>query len=320
MKKKIAIGVILALSAVVLYGIFYGYSFLNKIDRGKLPESKEELGIKEPENRDEGNKEDVTNIALFGVDARKKGQSTRSDVIMVLSIDRKNNKIKVSSIMRDLYVDIPGKGKNKINAAYAFGGAPLAVKTLNTLFDLNIRNYVTVDFFGMEKLVDKIGGVDVNIKESEIKVLNNYLVELNKLNGDKPDYNFIKEPGVKRLTGRQAVAYSRIRYVGNADYERTERQRRVLNDIYKKVKAQGVTKLTGTLSEILPYVETSLSNNEIIGLAFDVIKINSENLDEYRIPVDGCYKPETLTNGMQVLTPDIPLNKAKLHEFIYEIK
>jgi LCP family protein required for cell wall assembly len=326
MKKKIAIGVILAFSAVVLYGVLYGYSFLNKIDRGKLPKSKEELGIKEPENKDEGNskveesKDDVTNIALFGVDARKKGQSTRSDVIMVLSIDRKNNKIKVSSIMRDLYVDIPGKGKNKINAAYAFGGAPLAVKTLNTLFDLNVRNYVTVDFFGMEKLVDKIGGVDVNIKESEIKVLNNYLVELNKLNGDEPDYNFIEEPGVQRLTGRQAVAYSRIRYVGNADYERTERQRRVLNEIYKKVKAQGITKLTGTLSEILPYVETSLSNNEIIGLAFDVIKINTENLDEYRIPVDGCYKPETLTNGMQVLTPDIPLNKAKLHEFIYETK
>ena len=332
MKKKIAIGVILAFSAVVLYGVLYGYSFLNKINRGKLPKSEEELGIKEPENKDKGNskvekdnkikenKDDITNIAFFGLDARKKGENTRSDVIMVLSIDRKNNKIKVSSIMRDLYVDIPGKGKNKINAAYAFGGAPLAVKTLNTLFDLNIRSYVTVDFFGMEKLIDKIGGVDVNIKESEIKSLNDCLAELNILNGDEADYNLIKEPGVKRLTGRQAVAYSRIRYAGNADYERTERQRKVLNDIYKKVKAQGITKLTGTLSEILPYVETSLSNNEIIGLAFDVIKINSENLDEYRIPVDGCYKPETLTNGMQVLIPNIPLNKAKLHEFIYETK
>ena len=278
----------------------------------------------EEDSKVEESKDDVTNIAFFGLDARKKGQNTRSDVIMVLSIDRKNNKIKVSSIMRDLYVNIPGKGKNKINAAYAFGGAPLAVKTLNTLFDLNIRNYVTVDFFGMEKLIDKIGGVDINIKESEIKAFNDCLAELNILNGDEdepePDYNFIKEPGIKRLTGRQAVAYSRIRYVGNADYERTERQRRVLNDIYKKVKAQGVTKLTDTLSEILPYVETSLSNNEIIGLTFDVIKINSENLDEYRIPVDGCYKPETLTNGMQVLTPDISLNKAKLHEFIYEKK
>jgi LCP family protein required for cell wall assembly len=215
--------------------------------------------------------------------------------------------------MRDMYVPIPDKEDNRINAAYAKGGPSLAIKTINTNFGLDIRNYVTVDFFGLEKLIDKAGGVEINVSNAEASVLNSYMSELNRLNGDT-------EPGVKgglqTLSGRQAVAYSRIRYVGNSDYERTERQRRVLNELFKRIKSQGVIKLPGVINTILPYVETSLSNAEILDLAMEAMKFNTNDIDQFRLPVNGMYTSQKI-RGMAVLVPDIEQNKNKLLEFIY---
>lgn len=255
----------------------------------------------------------VTNIALFGVDRRYKNQSSRSDSIIVVSIDGKNKAVKITSVMRDTYVKIPGRRSNRINAAYAFGGPLLAIKTMNANFGLDIRDYVSVDFFGLEKVIDRIGGVKASVSPEEAVWLNEYLKELNYLSGN--NVNYIKA-GYQLLNGRQVVAYCRIRYAGNADYERTERQRRVLNEVFKKIKAQGLIKLPGILSAFLPYIETSLSNTEIINIAVRAAGYNNDILEQFRIPADGSFKSQRI-RGMAVLVPDIAENKKRLHKFIY---
>lgn len=319
-KEKSRTKIIIIISAVILMiigGAFaYGYTMLGKINQKKLSKSDADLGISssaEQTNKDSG----ITNILFFGLDARDPDVASRSDAIMVVSIDKNNQKVKVSSLMRDMYVPIPGKGSNKINAAYAFGGPALAVKTINTDFNLDIRDYVSVNFFGLEKLVDKVGGVRINVSDAEAKVMNEeYISELNKLNGNKvPNV----KGGLQTLDGRQAVAYCRIRYVGNADYERTERQRTVLNELFKKIKAQGVTMLPGTINTILPYVETSLSKTEILGLAMQAMGFNTSNIEQYRLPVDGHFKSEKI-RGMSCLVPNIQENTGLLHQFIYGSK
>lgn len=315
MKKKTIIMIILSAVILGILGVtIYGYSILNRAKQTKLPSSDEELGIT-PTSTPQGEKKpDVVNIAFFGLDTRNPNAETRSDSIMVVSIDRKDEKVKVASLMRDMYVPIPGKQDNRINTAYALGGAALAVKTINSNFGLDIRDYVTVDFFGFEKLIDRVGGVQIDVSNTEVAALNKCLKELNRLNGDTvPNV----KAGLQALNGRQAVAYSRIRYVGHADYERTERQRRVINELFKKIKGQGVIKLPGTISELMPYVETSMSNTEILSLAMDVLKFNTDSIEQYRLPVDGTFKDGSI-RGMSVLVPDIDANKQALHEFIYE--
>lgn len=313
-KKKGKAKTIVIISAVILLiigGVLaYGYTMLSKINQSKLNNS--DLNISqsaEQESKETG----ITNILFFGLDARDPDVASRSDSIMVVSIDKKNQKVKVSSLMRDMYVPIPGKGSNKINAAYAFGGAALAVKTINTDFNLDISDYATVDFFGLEKLIDRVGGVQINVSDAEAKVLNDYLVELNKLNGNTvPNV----KGGLQTLDGRQAVAYCRIRYVGHADYQRTERQRTVLNELFKKIKAQGVVKLPGTVNTILPYVTTSLSKTDILGLAMEAMGFNTSDIEQYRLPVDGHYQSGK-RDGMDVLLPNMQENTDLLHQFIY---
>jgi polyisoprenyl-teichoic acid--peptidoglycan teichoic acid transferase len=308
--KKVFVILATVIILVISGSYFYSKSMLNKIPRTELPKTNEELGIipetnEKPEtNPQPGNsgpaerKDDIVNIVFFGVDARNPDEASRSDSIMVVSIDRKTEKVKVTSLMRDMYVPIPGRTNNRINAAYAFGGPALAIKTINSNFGLDVRNYVTIDFFGLKDLVDKVGGVDINIKSYEV------------------ERSGVSKPGLQTLNGEQALAYSRIRKVGNADYERTERQRRVLNELFKKIKAQGAVKLPGLVSILLPYVETSLANSEIIELALDAFKFDTENIEQLRIPVNGTFKSQTI-RGMAVLVPDIEENKAKIKEFIY---
>ncbi|TDT50835.1 LCP family protein [Fonticella tunisiensis] len=311
-RNKVLIVLTIILAMIVGSAAYGYYTFFGRLQRKELPKTNEELGIQPEaaENKDSN----IINIVFFGLDRRNQtSESSRSDSIIVVSIDKTNQKVKMTSLMRDMYVPIPGKGNNRINAAYAFGGPALAVKTINSNFGLDIRDYVTIDFFGLEKLIDKVGGVKINISEAEATYVNGYLAELNRLNG-----NVVKgvKPGIQVLNGRQAVAYSRIRYVGRGDYERTERQREVLNQLFQKIKAQGTAKIPGLVSELIPYIETSLSNKEIIDLAMEAAKFNTSSIEQFRLPVDGYFKSQNI-NGMAVLVPDIEANKDKLHEFIY---
>lgn len=155
--------------------------------------------------------------------------NSRSDTIMILSIDKQHDKLKLTSIMRDTYISVDGHGMTKITHAYAYGGPQLAVKTINQNFNMNIKDYVTVDFFGLEKIIDSIGGVQINVEKAEVPVMNSYITETSRIEKTVP--TFVQSSGLQTLNGSQAVAYSRIRYVGNADYKRTQRQRTVLEQL-----------------------------------------------------------------------------------------
>lgn len=314
--------IIFLIIAIVSSVIGYIYSsFLGQIKKVEIPKDDTELGIiKEEPKIEEPKKEEnknnkITNILFLGLDRRNPNEASRTDCIMIVSIDESKKEVKASSLMRDMYVPIPGKGSNRINAAYAFGGPSLSIKTINSNFGLDINKFVAVDFLGLEKLIDMVGGVEVDVSKAEAKVLNSYVKELNNLNSEAEAVSGIN-PGINLLNGRQAVSYSRIRYVGNADYERTERQREVLNQIFKKLKSQGITKIPSTISKMLPYVETNLTNMEILDLALDAMKFDADNIEQFRVPVDGTFKSQNI-RGMAVLVPDLEENKRRLKEFIY---
>ncbi len=308
--KTILVISISAVLALVLGVFIYVYFLLDNINYKDLPKSDEELGITpmptpsqviSDSNTATTITPSVTNVVLYGLDRRNPDDVSRSDTIMIASLDGKNRMIKVTSLMRDMYVPIPGNESNRINAAYSFGGAPLAIKTINSNFGLDIRDYVAVDFIGLEKMVDKVGGLEINVKDYEI-----------------PEIEGVTQPGLQILNGGQVVDYSRIRYVGDSDFERTQRQRYVLDTLYKKIKSQGITKLPGTVSELLPYVETSLSKTDIMKLVMEVAQYNAEGIEQLRLPADGHFKSKKI-RGMYVLVPDIEANKKLLHQFIYEI-
>lgn len=289
---KIMIGTILACVFAISGVFYYLINKMNKVDKVELPKTNEELGITE-KVEDTG----VINIALFGLDARSVKERSRSDSMIVLSIDKKNKKVKMTSLMRDMYVNIPGRGGDRLNHAYAYGGPALAIKTINSNFGLDIKDFITINFWGLEDVIDTLGGVQIDIKPYEAKALG------------------LKE-GPQILNGKQALAYSRLRYYGNGDYERTERQRRILNEIFKNVSVLSYNEVVKVIEKLLPHVQTSLSNMQIISLAKDVYDFKAESIEQYRLPVDGTFTSQRI-RGMAVLVPNIEENRNKLKNFIY---
>lgn len=256
-----------------------------------------------------------TNIALFAVDRRKDGDKANSDVIMVISIDAQSGKIKMSSIMRDTYVNIDGHRMDKINAAYALGGPQLAIKTINQNFDLDIRDYMNVDFYSAAKIVDALKGVEVNIKKAELSYLNNYLDELAIY--EKIPAVHVSNAGLQKLSGRQAVAYTRIRGVGNGDYERTERQRSVLVALFNKMKASGPEMFPVFASQVLPNLETSMANFTLMTFAGSILNAKNKVVDQARFPLDGQSVGKKI-NSIWYLTTDLKTTTASIHNFIYK--
>ncbi len=266
------------------------------------------------EKKSKGNK--VTNIALFGIDVgRQKYEAAHSDAIMIISIDETHKKIKLSSFIRDTYVDIDGHGKGRINAAYMFGGPQLAIKTINKNFNMNIRDYYTVNFSGLADIIDGVGGLEINVKRSEIDEINKYMREVAKIK--KQRATPITKAGIQRLNGKQAVAYARIRKVGNGDFDRTERQKEVLTALIIKIQNQGTGKYPYIISKMLPYVETSMSKTEIVRTGTEVFTAGISNVEWCRFPINGYYKGKIVNKAWYLIT-DIKATKKHLHKFIYE--
>ena len=302
--KKVAIWVtcIAGILIFVLVGatVFYGNYLLNKIDKVEI--DKENVGITEEVEEKLSQYDDkITNIALFGIDAEDGGVG-RSDSIIIATLDFHNKKLKLTSIMRDSYVDIDGYGTDKINHAYAFGGAELAIKTLNQNFNLNIEDFVAVNFTTMPKIIDKIGGITVDITSEEVSYIQG-----------------IESAGTYNLTGDQALDYSRIRYATGGDYVRTERQRTVLTKIFEKILAMNPTKYPGLLSEVLPMVKTNFNSAEILELGTEVLSMGVASLEQERFPLDG-YCEGKMIDGIYYLTFDKDATVNQLHEYIFEDK
>lgn len=214
----------------------------------------------------DANIKNYTNIALFGVDSRANDlrKNTRSDSIIVASINNKTHDVKLVSIYRDTYVKIHDHGCTKINHAYAYGGPDLAVNTLNKNFDLNIKDFVTVNFSALTNVIDELGGVELTIKKEELKWVNAYGHDVAKINGQK--YTKIKHPGKQTVTGVQATGYCRVRYTKGGDFTRAERQRTVLQAIFAKAKKSSPTALISAMNKIFPQIYTSLSTSDILSL------------------------------------------------------
>jgi LCP family protein required for cell wall assembly len=255
------------------------------------------------------------NIALFAVDRRNKNDEGNSDVIMIITIDQVTKKIKMSSIMRDTYVNIEGKGMDKINAAFAIGGPQLAIKTINQNFDMDIQDYINVDFFGTAKMIDALGGVEINVKPEEIPYLNNYLKEISIIENIPPVD--VTSPGIQKLNGRQTVAYTRIRAVGRGDYERTERQRSVLIALFSKMKGSGPELYPVFMNQILPNMETSLSGMSLFKIGGDILNSKTKLIEQARFPLDAASKGIRVNNTWY-LSADLKINTAALHNFIYK--
>jgi LCP family protein required for cell wall assembly len=204
--------------------------------------------------------------------------------------------------MRDTYVYVEGHGNTKIDHAYAYGGPVLAIKTLNSNFDLNIKDFVAVDFEGFKKIIDILGGVEIEIKDYELPTMETV---------------GIYEAGLYNLNGEQALAYSRIRKQGGGDYERTERQRRVLEALFEKTTGGGIIKFPVLVSNIVPYTETSLETDEMLNLGNSLFKHNISNLDQVRFPLDSISEEKTI-NGVWYLVTDLERTGEQINEFIYD--
>ena len=306
MKKKVIFWVVVAFMFVAGIACFAATQMLNSIDRGEIELNEENL------DTHEGLSDEVINIAVFGVDSRTDEVAGRSDAMMIVSVDMKHNKIKAVSLMRDSLVNIQGYGKYKLNGAYARGGVELAIKTINQNFKMNITDYVSLNFNQLAGIVDALGGVEVEVTEAERKNANKYIKEMANEVGEKPD--LIKKSGEVTLYGYQAVAYARIRYVGNADFERTERQREVMEKLMNKALATNPVRYLSLVKSLIPMVETSLSNEEILKIAGAVLLNGKPTFEQGRFPLDGTYK----SNSSYAMVYDLDAAADKLHRFIYD--
>ncbi len=261
--------------------------------------------------------EGVTNILLIGNDSRKQGEDGRSDAMILLSISNKTKTIYMTSLLRDMYVDIPGYKGNRLNAAFSYGGPELLLQTIEQNFDIEVNRYALVNFQAFANLIDSVGGVDLELTTAELEYVNGYLVEYNMLEG-KPegtDYMDTSQAGMVHLNGPQALAYCRNRYIGS-DFGRTERQRKVLEQVFNQVPKAVLTNMGDLMNGILPNLITNLTEGEILGLSLQVGKLLTYDLIQNSIPIEGSYKNASI-RGMSVLEVDFEKNNQFIRENIY---
>jgi LCP family protein required for cell wall assembly len=247
----------------------------------------------------------IENVLLIGTDHRDDSWNGNSDVMIVATINSDTKKIILTSFMRDLYADIPGYGVHKLNYAFAVGGAETLEATLEDNYRLSIDHYAVVDFESMADIVDLLGGVELTISDAECDMINGYLNSMDAAEDALPG------GGTYVLNGNQAVAHMRDRYVGNNDYERTQRQRDVLTQLFGKLDELGAEEIAGLSKELLMDVEHDFNALEIIELLAEIPEFADYELEENRIPYDDLY-----TSQGEMLVPDFEETITRLHETI----
>lgn len=279
---------------------------------GKLNFEKIESVSREPFKED-----GVKNILLIGNDSRTQDESGRSDAMILISISSKTNSIHMTSLLRDIYVDIPGHDGNRLNAAYAYGGPELLMETLEENFGIEVNRYMLVNFQAFANLVDAVGGVDLEVTNEEVQYINGYLVEYNQLEGkaEGTDYLDTSLSGMVHLNGPQALAYCRNRYIGT-DFARTERQRKVLSAAMKSAPAALLTNAGELIEGIASNVTTNLTKSEMSGLMIQAPAMLTYDLIQGSIPLEGTYSNATI-RGMSVLEVDFEANKQYIQTEIY---
>lgn len=275
-----------------------------------LPEDAVETNIVTPEEvvwetpREVKRSDRVHNILLIGQDRRPGEGRARSDSMILCSINEDTNQITLCSLMRDMYVPFPGDySDNRINAAYTFGGMSLLNQLIKEDFGITVDGNVEVDFNGFISVMDLIAPLDIELTDAEAWYLNE-------------GTDWMLRAGVNSLNSEQLLRYARMRYVGNGDFQRTERQRNVLNKAFAKAKNMSVAQLTELANAALPCVTTDMTNADILKYVY-MVSINRMSIGgNYRLPAEGTYYP-TMIRGMSVLVPDLAKNSALLKEYLY---
>ena len=259
----------------------------------------------------------VKNILLIGNDSRNADEGGRSDAMILVSISSRTNSIHLTSLLRDIYVDIPGHDGNRLNAAYAYGGPELLMETLEENFDIEVNRYMLVNFQAFANLVDAVGGVDLELSNEEVQYVNGYLVEYNQLEGraEGTDYLDSSLSGNIHLNGPQALAYCRNRYIGS-DFARTERQRKVVAAAVKNAPFALVTNGSELIEGVMSNITTNLTKNELSGLMMQAPMMITYDMVSGSIPLEGTYSNANI-RGMAVLEVDFEANKQYIREEIY---
>ena len=320
--KKILYALTALLGVVVIlmscaYGVFYHYySKMNIVKDGE--ESFEHVSDAEIQK---GVDLDIDNLT----DAEKKelDQLVQTNEF---NFDLKTKKIYFSSFMRDILVDIPENkkkkaGKGKLNAAFGYGGAELFFQTFEKNFGIKIDKYVHMDFFSFVNIVNYIGGIDMYLKADEIKIMNsNYIYELNMCYGYAPNKGCLPvKSGNYHLNGIQALAYTRVRYVGGGDFGRTERQRKVIAEVINRIKGLSATKLNACAERCLRYVTTNIGQTDLLSLLVDVPEILKYEQVNIRIPIDKTHQSKMI-QGTYVLVIDLAKNANYWYNLVYKDK
>lgn len=309
--KRVAFILIGLIVTICLSGFGYVYFKLNKMYvKDEAVKNTEEQGTMV---------EGITNILLVGTDGEYIEKWNRSDSMMVVTIDSKNKDIRISSIARDTYVDIPGYSTEKLTHAYAYEGIDLLKEVFKVNFNLDIDKYIAVNFVSFMDIMDELGGVEVNVEEKDIKEINKYIDACYGYykNKDEKDKEYITKSGVQRLNGYQALAFSRIRYTDSA-FARDNRHREVAESVYKEFAQKGVETYKKCAEIILNNTKTNISPIEMMNLAYTVLKINDKDIDQFQFPLEE-YRNGHIINKQKgwVLEWDKEPNLEAWHKFIF---
>lgn len=349
-KKKAAViaGIVLGvllLLVIIVYGIYHFYYSLfgrysGKANSGQYtynssdytddahtmtPEEAEAALKKQLKGKASGlmKDQDVTNILLIGEDLRDTDSEERgnTDVMMLISLNQKNKTITMTSFLRDTWVNIDGYGTAKLNAAYWKDGPELLKKTIQDYYSISIDRYVIVNFKSFMTIVDAVGGIDMDVRDDEAEGMEAPMAEQNNLLGNPKGTDYLKKGGKNlHLNGNQALAFARLRYVGNADYERTERQRRVISEIISKAKSLSLVDINKLLQEVLPEIKIDLTEGEVASLLLNCFDYMSYSIQELRIPADDMFSEEIIgtdVGNLAVICPDFHENTRLLLKTIY---
>lgn len=254
------------------------------------------------------------NILLLGCDSYTKNNRQRTDSMIIVSINLEAQKIKMTSLMRDTWVSVPGQnGHRKLTELCSVGGPELTIQAINESYNMNIEKYALISMAGIAEIIDLLGGLELDVTEAERKALNQGLFDLSGLSGMEK----LQESGENvHLNGNQATAYARIRKI-DSDFVRTERQRIVLLKMAEKIKSGvSASTLLTVVSTLLDYVETNLSLTEIMSVAMAGLNMDLSQTEEMRIPADGTYQSGMFGNTW-CIKPDFEQNAELLHAFIY---
>lgn len=319
-RRRILFGIEIFILLILIGGVFI-YAKLGKMNFTDLDFSKIDVNTGVSDNNV---MKGYTTIGLIGLDGRdgELKSGARSDTMIIASINNDTKKVKLVSVYRDTYLrigeDSEGNGQyDKANAAYKKGGPEQFLSMLNTNLDLNVTDFVSVDFQAVAEAVELLGGIDVELKEEEVVHLNNYCVETSKVTG--MDYTPLEEKaGVHHLNGVQAVSYARIRYTSGNDFRRAARQREVIYKIVEKAKNSDIATLSKILDKVFPKVYTSFTKAEILQMGMSMMSYDIE--DQTGFPFDHLYgeRVKDAMGGLDVVLPvTLESNAIKLHEFLY---